>query len=169
VPVGPSWRERWRSVYLHLVVPPIGCQALLDSLPAAVAPRIREFKLAGTFSTDVKVWVDFAKLMKLPPLGDPNSPDPQLTAEEEVNELAAILPPAAVAASRNKAKTPPGPPGAQVKDPRDDPVPARVPEDLVPEIDQEEQPEAEADRTAATGRSASLPVGGETEDRVHHD
>src|SRR5262249_52965048 len=33
---GPSWRERWRTVYLHLMVPPIGCQALLDSFPTAI-------------------------------------------------------------------------------------------------------------------------------------
>jgi hypothetical protein len=51
----------------------------------------------------------------------------------------------------------------------DDPVPAREQDDLGTEVDQEEQAEAEADRTTATGRLAGLPVGGEAEDRIHHD
>ena len=59
-PAGPGWRERWRTVSLHLTVPPLDCQALLDSMPDAIVPRIRDFKLAGSFSTDVRVFVDFA-------------------------------------------------------------------------------------------------------------
>jgi hypothetical protein len=121
----PSWREKWRTVYLHVSVPPIACQALLDSFPPAIVPRIRDFRLAGTFSTDVKVWVDFAKLMKLPPPIDPNNPDSPLTAEEEVNELAAMLPPAAVAAAKSRTQRPGNGQvngNAGVKDPKDDPV-----------------------------------------------
>ncbi len=123
-PSGPSWRERWRTVSMHLTVPPIACQALLDSLPSAIVPRIRPFRLAGTFFTDVRLWVDFAKLMKLPPAVDPNNPDPPLTAEDEVNELAAMLPAAAVATAKSRGQRPgPGPAGGPaIKDPKDDPV-----------------------------------------------
>ncbi|MFO0573838.1 MAG: transglycosylase domain-containing protein [Polyangia bacterium] len=73
-PSGPGWRERWRTVSLHLTVPPVGCQALLNAIPAPIVPRIREFQLAGTFFTDVRVFVDFAKLLKLPP----PVPDPSI-------------------------------------------------------------------------------------------
>lgn len=65
-----SWREKWRSVVLHVAVPPIACQSLLQALPAAVVPRIRDFQLDGTFSTDIRLFVDFAKLLKLPPASD---------------------------------------------------------------------------------------------------
>jgi len=118
----PSWRERWRSVSMHLVVPPISCQALLDSLPTAVAPRIRSFKLLGTFSTDVRLWVDFAKLMKLPPPVDPNNPDAPLAAEEETSELPP--PPPVVAPTRMRAQRAGanGAGSAALKDPKDDPV-----------------------------------------------
>ena len=121
-PGGTSWRERWRTVSLHFLVPPISCQALLDSLPSAIVPRIRDFRLAGTFSTDVRVWVDFAKLMKLPPPSEPITPEAQLTAEEEVNELAAILPPAPVAAPKSRGQRMNASMGTAVKDPKDDPV-----------------------------------------------
>ena len=66
-PAGSSWREKWRTVSLHFAVPPIQCQSLLQALPKPVVPRIRDFQLDGTFSTDVRVFVDFAKLLKLPP------------------------------------------------------------------------------------------------------
>ncbi len=117
---GRGWRERWRTVNLHLSVPPIACQALLDSLPDAIVPRIRDFKLGGTFTTDVRLFVDFAKLMKLPPARDPN------TLEEEEGGDASPSPPppppAAVTkpkAARNGAN---GAPGVAAKDPKDDPV-----------------------------------------------
>lgn len=127
-PAGPGWRERWRTVSLHLTVPPLDCQALLDSMPDAIVPRIRDFKLAGSFSTDVRVFVDFAKLLKMPPLKDPNNPD-----EEEGNELAAAAPhppalPVAVppvplpAKGRGPRPSPNGAPAVAIKDPKDDPV-----------------------------------------------
>lgn len=124
-PAGASWRERWRTVSLHLTVPPVDCQALLDSMPEAIVPRIRDFKLAGSFSTDVRVFVDFAKLLKMPPLKDPNSPE-----EEEGNELAAAsphppAPPVQIAPPPKGKPQRPSANGAQValvKDPKDDPV-----------------------------------------------
>ncbi len=71
--VAPSWRDKWRTVSLHFAVPPIQCQSLLQALPKPVVPRIRDFQLDGTFSTDVRLFVDFAKLLKLPPPKDPDS------------------------------------------------------------------------------------------------
>ncbi len=116
-PAGRGWRERWRTINLHLTVPPIACQALLDSLPDAIVPRIRDFKMGGTFSTDVRLFVDFAKLMKLPPARDPNALD-----EEEGGEALPPPPPPPAAkpkAARNGAN---GGPAVAVKDPKDEPV-----------------------------------------------
>jgi hypothetical protein len=119
-PAGPAatrgWRERWRSVSLHLAVPPIACQALLDSLPDGIVSRIRDFKLGGTFSTDVRLFVDFAKLMKLPPARDPNA----LEEEEGAEALPPPPPP-----PPPKAKPARGGNGAAVvaaKEPKDEPV-----------------------------------------------
>jgi hypothetical protein len=117
--VGRGWRERWRTVNLHLTVPPLACQALLDSLPDAIVPRIREFKMGGTFSTDVRLFVDFAKLMKLPPARDPNSLDEEEGGEGLPPTPAAPPPAAKPKAVRNGAN---GAPIAAVKDPKDDPV-----------------------------------------------
>lgn len=111
-----GWRERWRSVSLHLAVPPIACQALLDSLPDGIVSRIRDFKLGGTFSTDVRLFVDFAKLMKLPPARDPNA----LEEEEGAEALPPPPPP-----PPPKAKPVRGGNGAAVvatKEPKDEPV-----------------------------------------------
>jgi hypothetical protein len=121
-PAGPAatrgWRERWRSVSLHLAVPPIACQALLDSLPDGIVSRIRDFKLGGTFSTDVRLFVDFAKLMKLPPARDPN-------ALEEEEGAEALPPPPPPPPPPPKAKPARGGNGAAVvaaKEPKDEPV-----------------------------------------------
>ncbi|PSM32165.1 hypothetical protein BVG81_001630 [Haliangium sp. UPWRP_2] len=113
-----GWRERWRSVTLHLAVPPIACQALLDSLPDGIVSRIRDFKLGGTFSTDVRLFVDFAKLMKLPPARDPNALEDEEGAE-------ALPPPPPPPPPPPKAKVVRGPNGALVaapKEPKDEPV-----------------------------------------------
>lgn len=97
-PAGPSWRERWRTVSLHLTVPPVDCQALLSAIPAPIVPRIRDFQVAGTFSTDVRVSVDFAKLLKLPPPRDPDLATPPGVTEDELDvtpePAAPQLPPA---------------------------------------------------------------------------
>lgn len=113
-----GWRERWRSVTLHLAVPPIACQALLDSLPDGIVSRIRDFRLGGTFSTDVRLFVDFAKLMKLPPARDPNALE-----DEEGAEAPLPLPPPPPAPPKAKGgRAGNGPVAAVTKDPKDEPV-----------------------------------------------
>lgn len=118
-PSGRGWRERWRTINLHVSVPPIACQALLDSLPDAIVPRIRDFKLGGTFTTDVRLFVDFAKLMKLPPARDPNSLD-----EEEGGDVLPPPPPAPPPVAKPKAGRggANGGPAVAMKDPKDEPV-----------------------------------------------
>ncbi|HNN50847.1 MAG TPA: biosynthetic peptidoglycan transglycosylase [Pseudomonadota bacterium] len=105
-PAGSSWREKWRTVSLHFAVPPIQCQSLLQALPKPVVPRIRDFQLDGTFSTDVRVFVDFAKLLKLPPPSDPDSLD------EENPALVAA--PVAMVAKKPVVVPPKGRPGQPV-------------------------------------------------------
>lgn len=124
VPAAASWREKWRTVSLHFAVPPIQCQSLLQALPKAVVPRIRDFQLDGTFSTDVRLFVDFAKLLKLPPK--------ELDSLDEEAPLPALDPvppvsPVPVLAKKGQGKGKPGQPqpvpgGPGVKDPKDDPV-----------------------------------------------
>jgi hypothetical protein len=70
---GPSWRERWRTVSLHLMVPPIPCQTALNAIPPELVPHLAGFQLSGTFSTDLRVHVDFAQLLKLPPPPPPGN------------------------------------------------------------------------------------------------
>ncbi len=120
VPPAPSWREKWRTVSMHVKVPPIQCQALLQALPKPVVPRIRDFQLDGTFSTDVQVFVDFAKLLKLPPPKDPDGLDEETP-----------LPPLEPLAAKKvvvKGRPLPGPGNGNGngsgngKDPKDDPV-----------------------------------------------
>lgn len=119
VPAGPGWRERWRWVSMRLVVPPLSCQALLDAMPPSIVPHIRDFKLAGTFQTDVRLFVDFAKLLRLP--APPR--EPGATEEEEAEAMAAAAEPAMPAPVKRPARRGPGAPAQpQVKDPKDDPV-----------------------------------------------
>jgi hypothetical protein len=117
LPLSPSWREKWRTVSLHFAVPPIQCQSLLQALPKPVVPRIRDFQLDGTFSTDVRLFVDFAKLLKLPPPKDPDSLDDEtpLPVEPVVAKK--------VAAVKGRPGQPQAPQGnGNGKDPKDDPV-----------------------------------------------
>jgi hypothetical protein len=119
----PGWRERWRTVALHIVVPPIDCQAMLAAMPQPIVPRIREFKLAGTFSTDVRVFVDFAKLLRLPPPKDAD--DEEGGADTLAPTAAAEPPPPPVVAAKKPGRRTPGSPlptGTGAKDPKDDPV-----------------------------------------------
>jgi Transglycosylase len=46
----------------HLTIPPIACQAVLDSIPTEMVPYMRGYRLKGTFATDLTVKVDFADL-----------------------------------------------------------------------------------------------------------
>lgn len=108
----PGWRERWRTVALHLVVPPIGCQALLEAIPRPIVPHIADFKLGGNFSTDVTVRVDFAKLLNLPAPHDPNAPE-----EEETLDTGPAL-----VKGRGKQNGKGLPAAIAQKDPKDDPV-----------------------------------------------
>lgn len=51
-----------RHLGLHVVVPPVPCQTALEAIPPAIAPRLQGFELAGTFSADVTVDIDWANL-----------------------------------------------------------------------------------------------------------
>ena len=50
---------------VRLVVPPVPCQKVLESLPPALVPELRSFSLRGKFSVDVKAKIDFSQLSKL--------------------------------------------------------------------------------------------------------
>jgi len=115
VPPAPSWREKWRTVALHFAVPPIQCQSLLQALPKPVVPRIRDFQLDGTFSTDVRVFVDFAKLLKLPPPKDPDSLDEETPLPPEPVVAKKVL-------MKGRPVVVPANGNGTVKDPKDDPV-----------------------------------------------
>lgn len=114
--VAESWREKWRTVSLHFAMPPMSCQSLLQALPPAVVPRIREFQLDGTFSTDIRLFVDFAKLLKLPPPKDPDGLD------EETPSPAVVLSKKAQVSVGKARSLPAGVLAANGKDPKDDPV-----------------------------------------------
>ncbi len=46
----------------HLVIPPIACQSVLESIPSEMVPYMAGYRLKGTFSTDLQVAVDYANL-----------------------------------------------------------------------------------------------------------
>lgn len=46
----------------RLVIPPIACQAVLDSIPQEMVPFMVGYKMKGTFSTDLQLSIDFANL-----------------------------------------------------------------------------------------------------------
>jgi Transglycosylase len=59
----PTGERRAESRFSgRLVIPPIACQAVLDSLPTEMVPYMRGYQLKGTFSTDLQLAVDFANL-----------------------------------------------------------------------------------------------------------
>jgi Transglycosylase/Domain of Unknown Function (DUF748) len=49
-------------VSARLVIPPISCQAVLDSIPPEMVPYMVGYKMKGTFSTDLQLAIDFAHL-----------------------------------------------------------------------------------------------------------
>jgi Transglycosylase len=55
-------RRRFRRLEARLVIPPVPCQKMLDSIPGELIPHLVGFKLGGTFATDVFVGVDWADL-----------------------------------------------------------------------------------------------------------
>jgi hypothetical protein len=119
----PGWRERWRTVALHIVVPPIDCQAMLAAMPQPIVPRIRDFKLAGTFSTDVRVFVDFAKLLRLPPPRDLDDEEGGADAiAPTAPETAPPPPPLAPLPAKKSRRGGAVAAAAPAKDPKDDPV-----------------------------------------------
>ncbi|MSP15980.1 MAG: DUF748 domain-containing protein [Myxococcales bacterium] len=46
----------------RLSIPPVPCQLALDAIPAELTPRLRGFRLRGTFSADLAVAIDWADL-----------------------------------------------------------------------------------------------------------
>jgi hypothetical protein len=63
-PVATSIRTT-RRLKVHFVVPPVPCQTALLALPAQVVPSMVGFQLAGMFTTDVEVDIDWADLENL--------------------------------------------------------------------------------------------------------
>ncbi len=45
------------EVHFRLKVPPVRCQTVLDSMPAALIPKLQGFELSGKFDTDLEVHV----------------------------------------------------------------------------------------------------------------
>ena len=58
----PGVRRAERRVRAHVVIPPVPCQSMLKALPKELTPHLQGFVLKGTFSTDVTLAVDWAKL-----------------------------------------------------------------------------------------------------------
>jgi hypothetical protein len=50
------------ALQVRLVIPPIECQAMLDSIPSQLVPRLQGFRLKGTFETDVAVRIGWDDL-----------------------------------------------------------------------------------------------------------
>jgi hypothetical protein len=57
--IGPHGIEVLR---LHLVIPPIECQRVLNAIPTELAPYLAGYKVKGTFDTDVHVDIDWRDL-----------------------------------------------------------------------------------------------------------
>lgn len=62
----PGWvggvRREARRLEAHLVIPPVECQTMLDAIPRELASHLEGMKVRGTFSTDVRVAIDWADL-----------------------------------------------------------------------------------------------------------
>ncbi|HWM88779.1 MAG TPA: transglycosylase domain-containing protein [Kofleriaceae bacterium] len=54
--------RKFRRFDARLTIPPVKCQAMLDSIPGELVPHLVGFKMSGTFATDVFVDVDWADL-----------------------------------------------------------------------------------------------------------
>src|SRR5690606_6524257 len=55
-------RREHARLEAHLVVPAVPCQTMLAGSPEALRPYLAGFKLRGTFSTDLRLSVDWADL-----------------------------------------------------------------------------------------------------------
>lgn len=51
-----------KALDLRIVVPPTPCAAVLAAVPAALAPALMDYRLRGTFSSDIQVAADWANL-----------------------------------------------------------------------------------------------------------
>ena len=58
-------REGSAVLDLHLRAGPLACQTVLDSIPVALVPELQGFKLRGTFKTDLRAHIDYARLEEL--------------------------------------------------------------------------------------------------------
>jgi hypothetical protein len=59
---GGTVRRVEPRVSARLVIPPIACQAVLDSIPPEMVPYMVGYKMKGTFATDLQLVIDFAHL-----------------------------------------------------------------------------------------------------------
>jgi hypothetical protein len=51
-----------QTVAMHLVIPPVPCQQVLDAIPREIVPDLRGYKLHGQFDADVDLDVDWRDL-----------------------------------------------------------------------------------------------------------
>jgi membrane peptidoglycan carboxypeptidase len=47
---------------MRLVIPPISCQKIVDSIPAPMAPYMQGYKIKGTFDADINLEIDWTNL-----------------------------------------------------------------------------------------------------------
>jgi hypothetical protein len=57
--IGPYGMQ---TAKLHLVIPPIDCQRVLNAIPVELAPHMAGYKMKGTFDTDIHVDIDWNDL-----------------------------------------------------------------------------------------------------------
>ena len=55
-------RRASRHVNLRLLIPPVPCQTMLESIPPQLIPKMVGFQMKGTFGTDLLVDIDWANL-----------------------------------------------------------------------------------------------------------
>ena len=58
-------RRQGRRQRLHLEVPPVPCQTVLDAIPAELVPSLTKFELGGQFDGEVELDIDYADLEQL--------------------------------------------------------------------------------------------------------
>ena len=61
-PVPTSGPHGLQLVSLHLVIPTIACQRVLDAIPKEMAPYMGGYRLHGVFDADVSLGIDWANL-----------------------------------------------------------------------------------------------------------
>lgn len=55
-------RREHARLAAHLLIPPVPCQTMLDGIPDELVPHLQEYRLHGTFKSDIRVAIDWADL-----------------------------------------------------------------------------------------------------------